>query len=194
MFFISIVDIAAPNETKIKPPQGAAITSLKLHRNGAVGFIVWLGPTLYPCLGRLGQDKIAGKGRSREFGAFQTRRRLIMKKLIPIVGMSVLALVVARAQDPAKVDPKHYKVIFNNPQVRVLDVRLKPGEKTPVHSHPNLVVYSLTGGTIKSTTADGKTTTVTTKAGQVGWRDAQTHTSENVGKTEIHSLGIELKK
>ena len=117
-----------------------------------------------------------------------------MKKLILVVGLSVLAVVVAKAQDPAKVDPEHYKVIFNNPQVRVLDVRLKPGEKTPMHSHPNLVVYSLTGGTIKSTTADGKTTTVTTKAGQVGWRNAQTHTSENVGKTEIHSLGIELKR
>jgi quercetin dioxygenase-like cupin family protein len=117
-----------------------------------------------------------------------------MKKLILVVGLSVLAVVVAKAQDPAKVDPEHYKVIFNNPQVRVLDVRLKPGEKTPMHSHPNLVVYSLTGGTTKSTTADGKTTTVTTKAGQVGWRNAQTHTSENVGKTEIHSLGIELKR
>ena len=118
----------------------------------------------------------------------------MMKKLIPVVGMSVLALVVAKAQDPAKVDPKHYKVVFNNEYVRVLDVRLKPGEKTPIHSHPNLVIYSLTGGTIKSTTADGKTTTVTTKAGQVGWRNAQTHTSENVGKTEVHALGIELKK
>jgi len=117
-----------------------------------------------------------------------------MKKLILAVGISVLAVVMAKAQDPAKVDPKHYKVIFNNPQVRILDVRLKPGEKTPMHSHPNLVVYSLTGGTIKSTTADGKTTTVTTKAGQAGWRNAQTHISENVGKTEIHALGIELKK
>jgi quercetin dioxygenase-like cupin family protein len=117
-----------------------------------------------------------------------------MKKPILVVGMSFLAVVMAKAQDPATVDPQHYKVIFDNPQVRVLDVRLKPGEKTPTHSHPNLVVYSLTGGTIESTTADGKTTTVTTKAGQVGWRDAQTHISENVGKTEIHALGIELKR
>jgi len=117
-----------------------------------------------------------------------------MKKNILVVGMSILAVVMAKAQDPAKVDPRHYKVIFNNPQVRILDVRLKPGEKTPMHSHPNLVVYSLTGGTIKSTTADGKTTTVMTKPGQIGWRNAQTHTSENVGKTEIHALGIELKR
>jgi quercetin dioxygenase-like cupin family protein len=117
-----------------------------------------------------------------------------MKKFIPIVCIPILSFGISFAQDPAKVDPAHYKVVFNNPQVRVLDVRLKPGEKTPMHSHPNLVVYSLTGGTIKSTLANGKTTTVTTKAGQVGWHNAQTHTSENVGKTEIHALGIELKK
>ena len=117
-----------------------------------------------------------------------------MKKLILVVGMSALAVVMAKAQDPAKVDPKHYKVIFNNAQVRVLDVRLKPGEKTPMHSHPDLIAYSLTGGTIKSTLPDGKTTTVTTKAGQAVWHSAQTHSSENVGKAEIHALGIELKK
>jgi quercetin dioxygenase-like cupin family protein len=117
-----------------------------------------------------------------------------MKKSTPVVCISILSFGVAFAQDPAKVDPAHYKVIFDNPQVRILDVRLKPGEKTPMHSHPNLIAYSLTGGTMKSTLPDGKTTTVTTKAGQVVWHDAQTHSSENVGKVEIHALGIELKQ
>ena len=117
-----------------------------------------------------------------------------MKELIPIVGMLILALVVVKAQDPATVDHAHYKVIFDNPQVRILDVDLKPSEKTPMHSHPDLIAYFLTGGTVKSTLPDGKTTIATTKAGQVVWHNAQTHSSENVGNTEIHSLGIELKK
>jgi len=117
-----------------------------------------------------------------------------MKKLIPIIGMSVLAVVVAKAQDPVKVDPKHYKVLFNNEYVRILDVRQKPGEKSPMHSHPNHVIYSLTGATIKFTSSDGKTNTVTTKAGQVVWHNAETHTVENIGKTENHVLDIELKK
>jgi len=117
-----------------------------------------------------------------------------MKKFIPIACMSILSFGISFAQDAAKVDPAHYKVIFNNSQVRILDVRLKPSEKTPMHSHPNLVVYPLTGGTIKSTLADGKTTSATIKAGHVVWHNAQTHSSENVGKAEIHALGIELKK
>lgn len=93
-----------------------------------------------------------------------------------------------------KVDPAHYKVILNNEHVRIMDVRNKPGEKTPMHSHPNHVVYSFTGGTVKFTLADGKTNTVTMKAGQAVWRRAETHVVENVGKNEVHSLDIELKK
>ncbi len=47
-----------------------------------------------------------------------------MKKFIPIVCMSILAVVTAKAQDPVKVDPAHYKVLFNNKQVRILDYHL----------------------------------------------------------------------
>ncbi|SRR5260370_29124721 len=122
------------------------------------------------------------------------RKQLTMKKFVPIICISIVALATAKAQDPAKVDPAHYKVIFNNPQVRILDVHLKPGEKTPMHSHPDLIAYPLTGGTMKSTLPDGKTTTATIKAGHAVWHKSQTHSSENVGKTEIHALGIELKK
>ena len=117
-----------------------------------------------------------------------------MKKLIPIVGMSILAVVVAKAQDPAKVDSAHYKVILNNQHVRVLDVHHKPGEKSPMHSHPNHVVYSFTDSTVRFTSSNGKTDIRTAKAGQVVWRGAETHTAENVGKNEEHALDIELKK
>jgi len=117
-----------------------------------------------------------------------------MKKFIPIVCVSILAIAIAKAQDPVKVDPAHYKVLLNNKQVRILDYHLKPGEKTPMHSHPNHAIYPLTGGTMKFTLADGKTNTATAKAGQVVWHNAETHTVENVGKTETHGLDIELKK
>ena len=117
-----------------------------------------------------------------------------MKKFIPIVCMSILAVVAAKAQDPVKVDPAHFKVILDNKQVRIMDVWIKPGEKTPVHSHPNHVIYSLAGGTTKFTLADGKTETVTSKAGKAVWHNAETHVVENVGKTETHALDIELNK
>ena len=117
-----------------------------------------------------------------------------MKKLILTAIISVLAAFVAKAQDPAKVDPEHYKVLLDNEYVRIMDVRHKPGEKSPMHSHPHHVIYALAGGTVKATSSDGKTSTETTKAGQVFWVDAETHMVENIGKTETHALDIELKK
>ena len=117
-----------------------------------------------------------------------------MKKFIPIICILIVALATAKAQDPAKVDPAHYKVLLNNGQVRILDIHRKPGEKSPVHSHPNHVVYSLNGETLKFTLPDGRTKIATIKAGQAIWRNAETHTVENIGKNEAHALDIELKK
>jgi len=117
-----------------------------------------------------------------------------MKKLIPIVCLSILAFATAKAQDPVKVDPTHFKVTLNNQQVRVMEFRVKPGEKTPMHSHPNHIIYSLNGGTLKFTLANGKSDTATIKPGQVVWHNAETHAVENVGKTEVRGLDIELKK
>jgi beta-alanine degradation protein BauB len=99
-----------------------------------------------------------------------------------------------KAQDPAKVDSAHYEVILNNQHVRVLDVHHKPGEKSPMHSHPNHVVYLFTDSRVKFTSSEGRTDIRTVKAGQATWHNAETHTVENVGKTEEHALDIELKK
>jgi beta-alanine degradation protein BauB len=117
-----------------------------------------------------------------------------MKKFIAIVCVSIVAVAMAKAQDAVKVDPGHFKVILNNEHVRIMDVRIEPGGKIPMHSHPNHVLYSFTGGKTKFTLADGKTNTATLKAGQVVWHNAETHTVENVGKNETHTLDIELKK
>jgi quercetin dioxygenase-like cupin family protein len=117
-----------------------------------------------------------------------------------MLSQTLLALVVsgwfiqtALGQDPVKVSPDHYKVILNNDKVRVLDVRLKPGAKSPMHSHPNYVVYSFTNSTVTFTSKDGKTAEFKSKAGECTWRNAESHAVENTGKTEVHVLNIEMK-
>src|SRR4051794_497938 len=37
--------------------------------------------------------------------------------------------------DPVKVDPKHYHVEFENDQVRVVRVKIGPGQTAPMHEH-----------------------------------------------------------
>src|SRR6266516_3772250 len=63
----------------------------------------------------------------------------------------------AHAQDPVKTSPQYYKVLLETDQVRVLEYRLKAGEKEPMHSHSAGVVYVLSGTKLKVGYSDGRT-------------------------------------
>jgi quercetin dioxygenase-like cupin family protein len=97
------------------------------------------------------------------------------------------------AQDPVKLAPNIYKVLFENDRVRMLDFRLKPGEKSSMHSHPAYFVYSLSDYRIRHTFPDGRSEEREAKAGAALWREAVTHAGENAGTTEAHAVLIELK-
>jgi hypothetical protein len=118
----------------------------------------------------------------------------IMKTLISIVCFTVISWATAAAQDPVKVAPENYKVLLNNAHVRVLDARIKPGQKIPMSARPNRVIYAIRPGTVKVTGSDGKTATRTRKAGEVWWSNAESIAVENTGKTETHNVVVELKK
>ena len=110
------------------------------------------------------------------------------------VGLSLFFATSLGAQDMVKVAPPNCKVLLDNDQVRVIRVVLKPGETLPMHSHPNNIVYSLSGGKAKYTLADGKTQERELKAGQTTWSEAGSHSTENTGAAVSRALVIELKK
>jgi quercetin dioxygenase-like cupin family protein len=111
------------------------------------------------------------------------------------VTVSVISLLgIAIAQDSAKVAPKSVKVILENNRVRVLEVRIKPGEKVPMHSHPAHVTYTLSDVKGKYISSDGETTVGEAKPNAVFWSEAVTHASENLGTSEIHAVVVELKE
>ncbi len=116
-----------------------------------------------------------------------------MRRVLFLTGFLCLGISTALAQDPVKVSPETTKVLLENDRVRVLDVRVKPGEKEPMHSHPANVVYCLSDSKIKLTYPDGKTEERECKPGVARWSEAVTHASENVGTTEHHLVQVELK-
>jgi quercetin dioxygenase-like cupin family protein len=99
----------------------------------------------------------------------------------------------AWAQDPAAVNSKTIKIKFENDRVRVLEAELPPGVKEQVHSHPAYVIYVQAGGKVRNYAADGKTTETELKTGEVVYRDPLTHAAENIGKTTMHLILVELK-
>lgn len=99
----------------------------------------------------------------------------------------------ADSQDPVKVDPGHFKVVFENEDIRVLEIRVQAGEKVPSHSHPPGFAYALSDFKAKTTFPDGTIIDGEYKTGQSAETKAVTHMEENTGKTEARLLLIEFK-
>ncbi len=116
-----------------------------------------------------------------------------MRRVLFLTAFLCLAVSTAKAQDPVKVDPKHYKVEIENAQVRVLRVHHDPHDRAPMHEHPAGVVVWLTDGHEKLTFPDGKTQESRSKAGQVSWTAGTTHAVENLSDKPFEVILVELK-
>jgi quercetin dioxygenase-like cupin family protein len=113
--------------------------------------------------------------------------------VVVCVVVCLLLATIGLAQDPVKVDPKHYKVDSENAQVRILRIHYGPHEKSVMHSHPDSVVTYLSDGTMKMHTPDGKTQDTTGKTGQTLFTPAGIHMPENASDKPFDAVLVELK-
>src|SRR5436853_3412335 len=97
------------------------------------------------------------------------------------------------AQDPVKVDPKHYSIVSENDQVRILKAHYGPHEKSVMHSHPNVVAVFLTDGKGVFHLPGGKEQDFTAKGGVAQYTPAGTHLPENTSDTPMDVIIVELK-
>ncbi len=104
-----------------------------------------------------------------------------------------LAIGSASAQDPTKVEPKHYRLMFENERVQVVSVHYGPHEKSEMHDHPGGVVVIVTGGHLRFTDQNGKVTEVYSKSGEARWFPPFKHKVENVGDEPYNAVYVGLK-
>jgi quercetin dioxygenase-like cupin family protein len=116
-----------------------------------------------------------------------------MHRALIVSALFGLAAATSSAQDLAKVDPTHCKVVFENTYVRVLRWTEAPGDKVPMHKHPALVSVSLTAGKTRFTSPDGKTEEVESSPGQATWSEPTAHSSENLSAAPEEVVQVELK-
>lgn len=95
--------------------------------------------------------------------------------------------------DPAVSNPEHYKVVFENERVRVLEYTDRPGDVTTPHQHPDSVMYTLSSFRRRLVSGDMRRD-VEMDPGFVGWLPAQEHHGENIGDTPTHVIFVELKE
>lgn len=97
------------------------------------------------------------------------------------------------APDPVQADPEHHLVPVENHRVRVLRTILEPHLKSPMHRHPSYVVVYLTELHTTMKLADGRMVDNPRKPGEVAFREAYQHQTENIGDHTAVEIQIELK-
>jgi quercetin dioxygenase-like cupin family protein len=105
------------------------------------------------------------------------------------------------AQDAVAVAAQHHKLLLENDAVRVLETRIRPGERTAVHAHPwpsslyvvswsDFVRYDPDGKVL----VDSRTMTTKPQPGSALWSPpVPAHYIVNVGATELLVIAVELK-
>ena len=122
------------------------------------------------------------------------KRILVLGLMLLVTGIARSDESVTRTQDPLIVNSKTIALKLQNERVRVLEATLKPGDKEQTHSHPAYVIYVIEGGKFRNHATDGAVTDGEFKTGDVIYRDAVTHSAENIGDTTIRLVLVELKK
>jgi len=110
---------------------------------------------------------------------------------------SLVLLLVASAALPAMAQstvpsPKHFTLVFENSQVRVLRAKVSAGDKTEPHEMRNAVAVPLTDYEVKVTTADGASQSAARKTGVPVWLPASSRVVE-VGEQPAEAIVVELK-
>lgn len=96
--------------------------------------------------------------------------------------------------------PVHHKLVLENERVRVLDTHIPAGDIVPVHTHRwPAVYYTISGGDFVRRDGEGNVlfdTRIHPNPTAVAARFIESlppHSVENVGKSEIHLISVEMK-
>jgi quercetin dioxygenase-like cupin family protein len=106
------------------------------------------------------------------------------------------------ALDAMLAAPDHHEILLENDRVRVLDTRLAPGERTPIHTHASsaaLYVMSWSGFLRRdadgSVIVDSRSWERQPAMGEALWLPPlPPHSVENVGTSELRLIAVELKQ
>ena len=70
---------------------------------------------------------------------------------------------------------------------------MKAGDKTPMHSHPDVVAITVRGAKVKFTASGGESTEAELQDGTVMFFEATEHITEHLGTNDAHVVLVELK-
>jgi quercetin dioxygenase-like cupin family protein len=117
-----------------------------------------------------------------------------LKVILVEVSRPAQTTQVDASSDASKVSPALYKVKADSLGIRVLEVNYKPGQSSPMHSHPEAALYVLDAGKGEFTGKDGKKEVIEFKKGMAMVRPAESHAVKNIGNTTLKAILVEVNR
>ncbi len=111
-----------------------------------------------------------------------------------LIGAFLVAIAVPAAGQTARPGTETSPKILENEQIKVRELRLKPGEKVAAQSFPNTFIYALTDGALVFTPPGRTPYELTFRSGEALWLSAQQAASANETGKEIRVLLVEIKQ
>lgn len=109
----------------------------------------------------------------------------------------MLATAVGQERQEQKMEPPsggiETKSLLDNEQMRVVEMRFKPGAKTETLSHPNRFLYALTDGSLVFSPPGKTPYELSFKRGEALWLPADSTATQNDGDEDVRTLVVELK-
>jgi quercetin dioxygenase-like cupin family protein len=132
--------------------------------------------------------------RPSEFHSVKNVGKTTVKVLLVEVSRPKATASADAPLDATKVAAKEYKLIKDTLGIRVVEATYKPGESSVMHSHPDIAMYAISGGTSEFTDKDGKKIVSELKPGLTRIVPATTHSVKNIGKTTSKVLLVEVNR
>ena len=119
-------------------------------------------------------------------------RRRLVALLVLCLGVGLAPAGAQKSKDSTIVDPDVHQVVLENDHVRVLEARAAHGAKSPMHSHPPMLIVSIGSARVKFTSPEGTTQIVDLRPGMVLWLEGVEHSWELLAGDE-HVIAVEVK-
>jgi len=181
----------------LKPGEMAEIDHQKLDRA-----VVWLQSGSAETLMPNGKSaSISWKQNEVQWETADSSYSMQLKGTVPVAAIVVeikgkgdAQRAPTSAQNPWIVDPKHYRVEFENHDVRITRVKIGPKESTPLHEHSlDRVVVYLTPLDFQIEPEGKSSEHSTQKAGAVVWGAPARHTEHNLSDKGFEAVVVEPK-
>lgn len=120
-----------------------------------------------------------------------------MKRVISMFLIGLALSATAFAADypgPHEAGPNIYRLISDNDQVRVSEIKFNVGDSIPMHHHSyGHSLYIVEAGQLTISKPDGSSTVVAAKVGDVMWMGVEDHAAANTGSTVVRVIITEVK-